>query len=310
MNLYRNLDELPRRFLSGALSIGNFDGVHLGHARLAERLTVMSRQIDGPAVVLTFDPSPSRILHPEQAPALLGWTERKAQLLTSLGVDAVVAYPTDRALLQLEAREFFDQIIRGRLQARAMVEGPNFFFGHNRTGTVDLLRQFCDEAAMRLEVVEPVQIEGQIVSSSRVRAAIGSGAIDRAAQMLGRAYRIRGTVVRGAGRGAKLGYPTANIGQILTLLPGEGIYACRARVKDAWWPAAVNVGPNPTFDEGTLKVEAYLLGFQGEIYDQSIELDFFARLRDIERFDSVDQLTQQMDRDVAATRQVVQQHTS
>ncbi len=292
------------------MSIGNFDGVHLGHARLAERLTAMARQIDGPAVVLTFDSSPSRILHPEQAPARLGWTERKAQLLTSLGVDAVVAYPTDRALLQLEAREFFDRIIRGRLQARAMVEGPNFFFGHNRSGTVDLLRQFCDEAAMRLEVVEPVQIEGQIVSSSRVRSAIDSGAVDRAAQMLGRAYRLRGTVIRGAGRGAKLGYPTANVGQILTLLPGEGIYACRARVKDTWWPAAVNVGPNPTFDEGTLKVEAYLLGFQGDIYDQSIELDFFARLRDIERFDSVDQLTQQMDRDIEATRQVVQQHTS
>ncbi len=309
MNLYRHLDELPRQFLGGALSIGNFDGVHLGHARLAERLAAMARQMDGPAVVLTFDPSPSRILHPEQAPALLGWTERKAQLLIELGVDAVLAYPTDRALLQLEAREFFDQIIRDRLQARAMVEGPNFFFGHNRSGTVDLLRQFCDQAAMRLDVVEPVRIEGQIVSSSRVRALIGSGAIDRAAQMLGRAYRIRGTVIRGAGRGAKLGYPTANIGQIVTLLPGEGIYACRARVKDAWWPAAVNVGPNPTFDEGTLKVEAYLLEFQGEIYDQPIELDFLARLRDIERFDSVDQLIEQMDRDVDATRQVVQQHT-
>ena len=209
-----------------------------------------------------------------------------------------------------------------------MVEGPNFFFGHNRSGNVEVLRRFCEEANMPFELVEPVEIEGQIVSSSRIRLLVAEGRLDEARAMLGRPYRIRGIVIRGAGRGATIGYPTANIGRIDTLLPGEGIYAARALVgsrhtpcaetadgtrsvpatkaptTDIWQPAAVSLGPNPTFDEGGIKVEAYIIGFQGDIYGQPIEVDFLARLRDIERFGSVDALLAQMGRDVARTIEI------
>ena len=154
---------------------------------------------------------------------------------------------------------------------------------------------------MPFEVAEPVEIDGQIVSSSRIRSLVLAGRLDEARAMLGRPYRIRGVVVRGAGRGAQLGYPTANVGQIDTLLPGEGIYAARALADDVWHPAAVSLGPNPTFDEGRLKVEAYLIGFQGTIYEQPIEVDFLARLRDIKRFASVEALVAQMARDVDRT---------
>ena len=154
---------------------------------------------------------------------------------------------------------------------------------------------------MPFEVVEPVEVAGQIVSSSRIRWLVSAGRLDEAAMMLGRPYRIRGTVVHGAGRGAKIGYPTANIGQIDTLLPGEGIYAARARAENIWHPAAVSLGPNPTFDEGGLKVEAYIIGFQGNLYDQPIEVDFLARLREIRRFASVDALLAQMAHDVVHT---------
>ncbi len=300
VKLFRDLDQLPERFRRGAVSIGNFDGVHLGHARIIERLVAVAQGLGSPAVAFTFDPHPASILHPEAAPTRLCWTTQKAELLAQLGVDAVVVYPTDEALLRLEARQFFDRIVRGRLEARAIVEGPNFFFGHNRTGTIDVLRQYCVEAGLTLEVAEPVQFDGRIVSSSRIRALVAAGEMDQVAAMLTQPYRIRGTVTQGAGRGVRLGYPTANIGRIDTLLPGEGIYAGRAWIEKCPHPAAISIGPNPTFDEDTLKVEAHLIGYQGSLYDRTIEVDFLAKLRDIRQFDSAEKLVAQMDRDVAA----------
>jgi riboflavin kinase/FMN adenylyltransferase len=327
MTLLRNIKEFPESFRGGAVAIGNFDGVHLGHARLIERLRAMAKEVGGPAVAFTFDPSPTRILRPDAAPESLVWLQRKVEILSELGADAVFVVPTDRALLELEAREFFDRFVLDLIAARAMVEGPNFFFGHNRSGNVEVLRQFCKEANIPFELAEPLEIDGKIVSSSRIRLLVMEGRLDEARAMLGRPYRIRGEVIRGAGRGAKIGYPTANIGRIDTLLPGEGIYAARALVgsrhtpcaetadrtrsvpatadgtrsvpaTDSWHPAAVSVGPNPTFDEAELKVEAYIIGFQGDIYGQPIAVDFLARLRDIKRFDSTDALVAQMARDV------------
>jgi riboflavin kinase / FMN adenylyltransferase len=304
MILVRHLDQLPDSLRGGAVAIGNFDGVHRGHARLVARLRAMADAVGGPAVVFTFDPSPTHILRPEAAPEPLSWLERKVEILGEMGVDAVVAYPTDRRLLEMEARDFFDHVVRERLAARAMVEGPNFFFGHNRSGNVDVLRQFCAAAGMNFEVAQPVEINGQIVSSSRIRLAIIAGGVSEAAAMLGRPYRIRGLVVRGAGRGTKIGIPTANVGQIDTLLPAVGIYAARALAADRWHPAAVSLGPNPTFDEGGIKVEVHILGFQGDIYDKPIQVDFLARLRDIERFPSVDALLAQMARDIDRTLEI------
>ncbi len=301
--LLRTLDDLPASLRGGAVAIGNFDGVHLGHARLIERLRTMAERVGGPAVAFTFEPSPTRVLRPDVAPEPLLWLDRKIEILAELGAEAVVVYPTDKSFLETEARDFFERVVRGRLAARAMVEGPNFFFGRNRSGNVEVLRQFCSEADMPFEVVPPVEVDGQIVSSSRIRSLVTAGRLDEARAMLGRPYRIRGTVVRGAGRGAKLGYPTANVGGIDTLLPGEGIYAAKALAENVWHPAAVSLGPNPTFDEGALKVEAYIIGFQGEIYGRMVEVDFLARLRDIKRFESVDALLAQMARDVERTKE-------
>jgi riboflavin kinase / FMN adenylyltransferase len=351
MILLRSLDEFPESLRGGAVAVGNFDGVHLGHARLVERLRAMAAMVGGPAIVFTFDPSPTRVLRPDAAPEPLVWLERKVEILAEMGADALLVYPTDRRLLEMEAREFFDHIIRERLAARAMVEGPNFFFGHGRSGNVEVLRQFCAQADTKFEVPEPVEVGGQVVSSSRVRALVAAGQVDEAAAMLGRPYRIRGLVVHGAGRGATLGFPTANVGQIDTLLPGVGIYAGRARctrhtpcadhggtlhceemgtgtspdavstrfaragsepvpissgngtrsvpsTTDAWLPAAISLGPNPTFGEGAVKVEVHIVGFQGDVFGQAIEVDFLARLRDIVRFESVEALTAQIGKDV------------
>jgi riboflavin kinase/FMN adenylyltransferase len=219
-----------------------------------------------------------------------------------LGADVLIAYPPNEAFLKLDPRQFFDQILRTRLAARAVVEGPNFCFGRDRLGNIDVLGSLCREAGVLLEVVAPVRFEGEFVSSSRIRALLAEGQVERAQRMLTRPYRVRGRVVRGVGRGGQLGYPTANLDCVDTLLPGEGIYAGRGLVDDRPWPAAISLGPNPTFDEGAAKLEVHLLDYAGELYGRDIEVDFLARLRDIVRFDSVGQLVAQMDRDVASTR--------
>jgi riboflavin kinase / FMN adenylyltransferase len=306
VEIYRSFDEIPSSLRGGAVTVGNFDGVHRGHARIIERLVAQAALLGGPAVVLTFDPHPVQILRPQNAPHPLTWTSRKAELLAELGVDAVIAYPTDEAFLGLGPREFFDRIVRDGLGARAMVEGPNFFFGKNRSGDIHLLERLCAEASMALQIVQPVVIDDQIVSSSRVRTLVAEGRIEIVSRLLTRPYRIRGQVVHGAGRGAKLGFPTANLEDIATLLPAEGIYAGRALADGNWWPGAISLGPNPTFEEGGLKVEVHLIEFHGDLYDQWIEVDFLARLRDIKKFASVEPLLAQMDRDLAATRTIAE----
>jgi riboflavin kinase/FMN adenylyltransferase len=308
VRLLRSIDDLPAELRGGALSIGNFDGVHRGHAKLVERLLAKAREVGGPAIVFTFDPHPVRLLRPEVAPPPLTWTDRKAQLLADLGVTAIIAYPTDEALLALSPDEFFSRIVRERLAGRAMVEGPNFFFGHNRAGTIETLGQICQTAGVSLDIVPPVAVGGQIVSSSRVRAAIGAGDVDLARQLLTQAYRVRGIVTHGAGRGARLGFPTANLAGIDTLLPAQGVYAARAISTSGQWPAAINIGPNPTFGEQTLKVEAHLIDFDGSLYGQPLELEFLGRLRSIRPFDSVEALKNQLNHDIAATVKVETEH--
>lgn len=300
MIVLRELSEMPRELRGGALTIGNFDGVHLGHARLIERLIDLGREANGPAVVFTFDPHPVRLLRPKEAPWPLTWTERKAQLLRRLGVDCLIAYPTDQALLALSDREFFEQIVREKLAARAMVEGPNFFFGRNRTGNIEVLKKLTREAGLRLEIVEPVVVGGAIVSSSHVRELIASGNVDQARRLLTQPYRIRGIVTHGAGRGAGIGFPTANVSGIDTLLPGAGVYGGRAILSGRTWPAAINVGPNPTFGEQSLKVEVHLIGFHKAIYGKLLEVDFLTRLRDVRQFESIEDLKRQLAQDVEA----------
>ncbi len=304
MQLLRYLDNLPADLLRGAVTIGNFDGVHRGHARIVERLLVKAREVSGPAIVFTFDPHPVRLLRPEAAPPPLTWTDRKAELLGELGVTAVIAYPTDEELLALSPEDFFNRIVRERFDARAMIEGPNFFFGRGRAGNIEVLGQLCKTSGVSLEIVQPLEIDGQYVSSSRVRSAIAAGDVDLARHLLTCPYRIRGMVTHGAGRGSKIGFPTANVSAIDTLLPGQGVYAARAITTAGTSPAAVNIGPNPTFGEHALKVEVHLIGFAGSLYGQPLEVDFLARLRSIQPFVSVAELKAQLARDVAAAGRI------
>jgi riboflavin kinase/FMN adenylyltransferase len=297
---------LPEDCQGGAVAIGNFDGVHRGHARLVKQLRNRASAVGGPAVVFTFDPHPVVLLRPQAAPHPLTWAERKTELLGQLGVDAVVAYPTDLDLLTLSPRAFFERIVLDGLRARAIVEGPNFHFGRDRQGDIQLLDRLCREHDLTLEIVS-ADTEGDIlVSSSRVRKWISDGDIDQARRMLTQPYRVRGMITHGAKRGRTLGFPTANLEAVDTLLPGFGVYAGRAYAADKTWPAAINIGPNPTFAEQAVKFETHLIGFQGSLYGQTLEVDFLSRLRDIHPFDSVDQLKRQLDADVLSVEKLVE----
>lgn len=307
MPIVRDLSQLPDSARRGAVAIGNFDGVHRGHLEIVRRLLERSREVGGPAIVFTFDPHPVRILRPEQSPPPLTWTERKAELLAAHGVYMVVAYHTDEALLLLSAQEFFDKIVVGALDAQAMVEGPNFYFGHNREGNVALLEQLTNAAGLTLDVVPPVSIGGELVSSSRIRALIAAGDVATAGQLLSAPYRIRGMVTHGAGRGSSIGFPTANLQGIDTLLPKPGVYAGRAMVQSILYPAAINLGPNPTFGESALKVEIHLLDYHDSLYGQPLEVEFLAHLRDITTFAGPTALVDQLQQDIKRTREIAAQ---
>ena len=287
-----------------AVAVGNFDGVHVGHAAIAARLREAADRAAAAAVVLTFDPHPASVLRPEQAPAPLTTPRRRAELLFDLGVDAVHVQPVDAGLLAVEAEAFYHRILRGRMGARAVVEGADFRFGARRAGDVALLRELCRVDGVTLEVVPPVLVDGEPVSSSRLRALLAAGRVREANALATAPYRLTGTVVVGARRGATLGFPTANLAGIATLLPAPGVYGALARTGDGVFPAAVHVGPNATFGESAITVEAHLVGFTGDLYGRSLDVDFLDRVRDTRRFDSVEDLTSQLARDVAAAARI------
>jgi riboflavin kinase/FMN adenylyltransferase len=292
-------DPPPEGCRHGAVAIGNFDGVHRGHAALIAGVRAEAERIGGPAVALTFDPHPLGLLRPGQTLPRLTVARDRADLLHALGADHVLTLHTTHELLGLSAGEFFDRVIREQLGARALVEGVNFGFGHNREGNVETLARLCEPWGIPLTVVPPVEVAGRRVSSGRVRALLGEGKVAEAAEMLGRPYRLRGTVGTGQKRGKALGFPTANLVEIQTLIPRDGVYAARVALEGKDWPAAVNVGANPTFGEVERKVEVHLIGYRGDLYGQELAVDFLRRLRDTRTFSGVEELVGQLRRDVA-----------
>ncbi|WP_152049810.1 bifunctional riboflavin kinase/FAD synthetase [Tautonia marina] len=305
-----SLRPVPDSLRRSVLSIGNFDGVHRGHAELIGKLRSVADALNAPAIALTFDPHPIAVLRPDQAPAPLTWTERKADLLSKAGVDAVAIFKTGPWLLGLTAREFFDRVIREQFDAVGLVEGPTFGFGRDRVGTVETLDDWCADAGLRFEIASPSEHTGRIVSSTRIRHALLDGRADEASILLGRPHRLRGTVVRGEGRGRTIGFPTANLGGIDTLIPADGVYATLATLDGVPEPipSATHIGPNATFGAEVRTVEAHLLDFDADLYGRRIELDLLARLRPSMAFDGLDPLLAQMGRDVAEARKVIADH--
>jgi riboflavin kinase/FMN adenylyltransferase len=271
------------------LAVGEFDGVHLGHRAV----------IAGSDTVLTFEPHPLTVTHPNRAPLLLTSLDVKADLVAGLGVSELVVIPFDDRFALQTPHDFIDHVLVGALDAQRVSIGENFRFGHGASGRPDLL---IADARFETRVVTLVEAEGEIVSSSHIRALVAAGEVEQAARFLGAPFQLRGTVVHGDQRGRTLGFPTANIVPDAQLVcPGFGIYA--ALVDGA--PAAVSIGVRPTFGEGLrVLVEAFLIDAEVDLYGRELRLEFLARLRGERRFDSVEELVAQMQRDVEQARAI------
>jgi riboflavin kinase/FMN adenylyltransferase len=299
-------DPVPAACRRGAISIGNFDGVHRGHQEILSELKQQARMIAGPAVAITFDPHPLALLRPESQQPLLSTVSDRTELLLQYGADHVIVLQTTSALLNLSAADFFHKVLETGFEARWLVEGTNFGFGRNREGNVNTLLAFCQAAHIGLTFVPPLEDDGQPISSSLVRKAIATGDVSAAARFLGRPYRISGRVVTGQRRGQTIGFPTANLGEVSTLVPAHGVYAVRVEHAGQIWPAAANIGPNPTFGEADQKIEIHLIGFTGDLYGQTLAVAFIERLRAVQQFSGVNELVQQLHADVEAARRAVQ----
>jgi riboflavin kinase/FMN adenylyltransferase len=292
-------------YRGGYLSIGNFDGVHRGHQRMLQTLVSLAHRAGVPAVAMTFEPHPLNLLAPDRAPARLATPEHKAELIAACGVDCLIVYPTDQSLLNLTASEFFEQIVRNEIDARGIVEGPNFCFGRGRAGTIEVLQAYCDAAHIELTIAEAVSVGSSLVSSSGIRQAILRGHLREAVAMLGHPYRLTGIVSRGAGRGKQIGFGTANLEQIATLLPADGVYAGTAEVDGQRYAAAINCGPNPTFGENARKVEAHLIGFPDrDLYGDRLSVDLLAHIRDTRPFSGVEALRAQLTEDIQRVAEI------
>jgi riboflavin kinase/FMN adenylyltransferase len=282
------------------VAVGEFDGVHLGHREV----------IRGNDTVLTFEPHPRAVVAPEAAPKLITPLATKADLIAGLGVEELIVVPFDGVFSSQSAQEFIDHVLVERVGAEHVSVGENFRFGHRARGDAALLQA---QEAFQTRVVELVEVEGEIVSSTHIRGLIVAGDVEGASHFLGSPYQFRGIVMHGDKRGRTLGYPTANLVPPNELCyPGHGIYACRAAVElDGewrWWPAAVNVGVRPTFVTGRgVLIEAFLIDFDGDLYDSELRLAFLSRLRGERRFESTEALVDQMARDVEQAHRIAAQ---
>jgi riboflavin kinase / FMN adenylyltransferase len=279
-----DVEPRPRR-----VAVGEFDGVHLGHRAV----------ISGSDTVLTFEPHPVSVVHPEAGPKLLTSLEAKIELISQLGVQELVVIPFDECFAAQSPSEFIDQVLVGELCATDVSVGENFRFGHRAAGDTDML---AAEPRFRTRVVRLVEVDGEVVSSSHIRGLVSAGDVEHAARFLGAPFQMRGEVVHGDQRGRLLGFPTANIVPSEELVcPGHGVYAARADGSCA----AVNVGVRPTFGTGrAVLVEAYLLDRDEDLYGRILRIDFISRLRGERRFDSVEELVAQMRLDVEQTREL------
>lgn len=303
MEIVRGYQHAPA-WGGAAVAIGNFDGVHAGHRALITRTRELAEANDAKAVALTFFPHPSSVLAPHAAPPMLSSLERRLELLEQAGLDAVVVETFTRELASFAPNAFIDTVVLGALSARAIIVGYDFNYGAGRAGTTEALRAHGQKAGIEVDIVAPVEVEGEVASSTKVRNYLRAGDLAGARRLLGRAWDIDGTVIHGAKRGRTIGVPTANIAPVTELMLAPGIYAVTLSVENGPPLRAVaSLGTNPTFvEQGGLVLEVHVLDFDGDLYDRHVRTTFVARLRDELKFDSVDELIAQIRRDIDEAR--------
>jgi len=300
MVLYRGLDDPRLAPRPAAVAVGNFDGLHLGHRKILDRLCAAARARGLRSLVLTFAPHPERALG-RSSVRMIDTPEARLERFRATCIDAVVVTPFDPAFARLDPGEFVERTLRGRLGAREVVVGRSFRFGRGRRGGVSLLKRLGERAGLRVRIVPPARRNGRVISSTAVRSLLERGRVDEAARLLGRPYEVRGRVVRGERRGRRLGFPTANLATSSEILP-EGVFITETVWRGRVHASLTSVGTNPTFGPHPLSVETLLLGFRGSLYGAPVTVRFLRKLRPTRSFRSAEALAERIKKDCAEAR--------
>jgi riboflavin kinase/FMN adenylyltransferase len=306
MDVIRGSEKIPDRLNEPFVTIGNFDGVHLGHRFIFERLVEEARREGRPAVAISFDPHPKMVLHPEKRPFyLITSPEEKIRLIAGLGVDAFILIPFSLEYARTTAAEFVRDILCERLRIRRILIGHDYTFGRGKEGNEAFLIEAGHRCGFEVEVMNAICVGDTVVSSTKIREALLAGEVRFAATLLGRPYNLSGLVIHGNDRGVRLGFPTANIAPDKELVPARGVYAVRVLRAGKRYDGVLNIGFNPTFDDQKRSIEVYIFDFDENIYGESIEVLFVERLRDEVRFDSPEKLIAQVNRDIEQAREIL-----
>lgn len=285
------------------LTLGVFDGLHLGHQRIMQHVVERAKAASAHATAITFDPHPRAVLHPESAPPLLQTLDQRLANFELLGIEQAIVVKFDRAFASQPAEDFLSSIIRDRLHAKEVYLGKGFAFGKNRGGNIDLLRQKSKELGFVADEVDEVRIRGARISSSAIRKLLADGRVNLARTMLGRPYGVEGVIIRGNRRGHTIGFPTANLKPHNRVIPRFGVYATATLIDGIWRKSITNIGVRPTFEnDAEPSIESYIFDFDGELYGDVLRVRFLHRIRDERKFNGIDELKAQIERDTRRAR--------
>ncbi len=306
MRIVEDIDHYSEFGPDSVITTGTFDGVHIGHATILRELSNISSGTGNPGVVVTFEPHPQEILNPEGAVSLLTTKEEKLEALASLGAQTVVVLPFTVQLAELSPEEFVREIVVNKLRTQRLVIGYNHTFGKGRSGNVEILRKLGNKWGFKVDVISPVLVDGQPVSSTRIRNLLSEGKVSEAAQLLGRNYSFWGWVYRGEGLGRRLGFPTANlrVENPRKLIPSTGVYAVWAMLPAQRRAGVMNIGYRPSFGGTQRTVELYLLGFEGDLYNAKIKVELISKIRNEKRFLRKEALIKQIEDDIKVAEEL------
>ncbi len=303
MNIYSNLDEIGSSFESGSVvTLGNFDGVHIAHRKLLEKLLEQSNILHLPAILVTYFPNPSIVLGKNKDLKYIYTEEKKREILKSLGLKNLLVIPFTRELSEISAYTFIKDILHNKLNAKHIILGFNHFFGKNREGDIDFLANHTEEFSYTVSKIDPVYAEGQKISSSYTRSLILEGEVEKLKTLLVEPFSIKGTVMHGDKRGRTIGFPTANLSiDEDQMIPGNGVYAGFVKFENMKYKAMVNIGIRPTFNGSTKTIEVNILDYNGDLYDKILEFVFIKKIRNEMKFSNIDELKIQLEKDRSTT---------
>jgi riboflavin kinase/FMN adenylyltransferase len=305
MRIIDDLTFTREDFSSPVVTIGNYDGLHLGHQAIIKRVIELARKDKGQAVVLTFEPHPVKFFRPELQIPLITPYRKKMILLTQFGVDVTINLPFTKDIASMSAEEFIREIVQRRIAPRWLVVGFNFTFGKGRTGSPEELKKIGERLGFGVEIIPPFHLDGEVVSSTRIRELIARGDIKEANRMLGSDFFMFGKVIHGHARGKGLGFPTANLEISQDLYPNDGVYAANVIIDERRYAGVVNIGTNPTFGDEQLAVEVFLFDYQGDLYGKELQVALVDKLRDEQTFPSVDLLVHQIEQDIQRAKEIL-----